>query len=115
MLRHLARIVAGLALLNSIAPASADEVIFKNGDRLTGTIKSVSGGKLTIDSKVAGTVSVDLKDVQTFSTDASVQLKLNDKTMLRDKVAATNAPATQPIAGPANVSADGKSIAVTDI
>src|SRR6478672_7599197 len=94
---------AAFALLCAIftSLAHADEVVFKNGDRLTGTIKSVDGGKLTIDTKVAGVVTVDMGDVQTFSTDASVQMKLKDKTVMRDKIESQGAPATQPATMPA--------------
>src|SRR6478672_10660092 len=108
---------AAFALLCAIftSLAHADEVVFKNGDRLTGTIKSVDGGKLTIDTKVAGVVIVDMGDVQTFSTDAPVQLRLNDKTVMRDKINAQGVAATQPTTGPAQVAAGGKDVPVADI
>src|SRR5438477_4384740 len=67
--------------------ARADEVIFKNGDKLTGAITSADGGKLKIKSKVAGDVTVDLSDVQTFSTDHEVQIKMKDNTVLHKTVA----------------------------
>lgn len=105
-------IVCALVVQNS---ARADEVIFTNGDRLEGTIKSIDGGKLTIDSKVAGTVTVDLKDVQTFSIDKPVQTRLQNKSILRAPVTAQNAPATQPTTGPAEVHIDGKTVPLTDI
>src|SRR5438552_7315457 len=56
---------AALLVFLASATASADEVRFKNGDRLTGTITSAEGGKLKVTSKVAGDVTVDLKDVDT--------------------------------------------------
>jgi hypothetical protein len=34
-----------------------DELIFKNGDRLTGTLISAVAGKLTFDSRVVGKVT----------------------------------------------------------
>ena len=67
-----------------------DEVVFKNGDRLTGTVVSAEGGKLKLKSAVAGTVDVDLADVKTFATDKPVTLKLSDGTVVsRPLVAAT--------------------------
>src|SRR5207248_11666646 len=101
----LTSLVLAITLLS--APAFADEVVFKNGDRLTGTIKSVDGGKLTIDTKVAGVVTVDMGDVQTFSTDTPVQMKLKDKTVMRDKVGSQGVAATQPATMPAQVAAGG--------
>ena len=50
------------------ASATADEIVFNNGDRLTGKVLSADGGKLKIKTDVAGEVTVDLKDVKTFST-----------------------------------------------
>jgi putative salt-induced outer membrane protein YdiY len=55
--------------------ASADEVLFNNGDRLTGTVVSADGGKLTVKTAAAGDVVVDLKDVRTFTTDEPIELR----------------------------------------
>ena len=53
-----------------------DEVIFKCGDRLTGTVKTVAGGKMTFSSKVAGTVSLNLADIKTFTTEKPIEVVL---------------------------------------
>ena len=76
------------ALLASAAVASADEVQFKNGDRLTGTIVSMDDGKLTIDSAVGGKVTADLKDIKTFSTDHAMVVHLADGTVARRAIGA---------------------------
>jgi putative salt-induced outer membrane protein YdiY len=70
-----------------VAPAAADEVVFKNGDRLTGVITSGAGGKVTIKTDVAGDVTVDLGKVRTFSTDKPIRLGVGEKTVLDTKVA----------------------------
>ncbi len=70
------------------APVLADEVVFKNGDKLTGKIVSAEDGKLKIKSAVAGTVEVDLVDVKTFASDEPIALKLKDGTIIRQPVAA---------------------------
>ncbi len=67
--------------------ALADQVIFKNGDKLTGTIGSLDSGKLTIVTKVAGEVKVNLADVQTFSSDGPVEIHLKDGTVIHQKIA----------------------------
>ncbi|MGH7215285.1 MAG: DUF481 domain-containing protein, partial [Tepidisphaeraceae bacterium] len=64
------------ACLAGAVPAIADEVLFKNGDKLTGKVVDYDGKKVTIDSKVAGKVSVDMKDVQTFTTDEPITIRL---------------------------------------
>src|SRR4051794_1727337 len=76
-----------LAAFVAAAPAIADEIVFKNGDRLSGTITQADGGKLTIKSPIAGEVKVDMKDVKSFSTDAPIDIRLNDGSAIHDKVA----------------------------
>ncbi len=66
----------------------ADQVMFKNGDQITGKIVQQDDTTITIDSAVAGTVKVDIKDVKTFSSDAPVTLKLKDGSVVNDKVTA---------------------------
>src|SRR5947209_20605541 len=81
------RILRGwLAVALCGGTAAADEIMMKNGDRLTGKIDSMDGTKLVVDSTPAGKVSVDLKDVSTFSTDEPVVLKLADGTVSRQRV-----------------------------
>ena len=65
---------------NGASAAPADEVIFLNGDRLTGKITSAAKGRLTIRTEAAGNVTIDLKQVRTFSTDAPVTLRVGDAT-----------------------------------
>jgi putative salt-induced outer membrane protein YdiY len=83
----LAVIVAGLAM----APlAHADEIVFKNGDHLTGKVTSAAGGKLHVTTPVAGDVVIDLSTVHSFSTDDAIELRLNDGTTLKQKVEAAD-------------------------
>jgi hypothetical protein len=51
--------------------AAADEILFLNGDRLTGR-SSAPTAALTIKSETAGEVTVDLAKVKTFSTDEPI-------------------------------------------
>jgi putative salt-induced outer membrane protein YdiY len=85
--------MAVAAAAASLVPtiARGDIVVFKNGDRLTGTIGSYEGGpkgKLTIKTKVAGDVKVDLADVETFSTDGPIDVKLADGSVVHQKITA---------------------------
>lgn len=81
-------LAALMGALAAGAGARADEVTFKNGDHLTGKIENVEGGKLILTSKVAGKVTVDLKDVKTFSSDGTIAIKLSDGTVINQKVSA---------------------------
>ena len=58
--------------------AAADEILFLNGDRLTGKITKAEGGKLTIKTDTAGEVTVDLAKVKTFSTDEPIVIQSGD-------------------------------------
>lgn len=60
--------------------AVADQVILKNGDRLTGTITSMAGGNLVMHTAEAGDVTIDSSDIDTFSSNAPVTVKLQDGT-----------------------------------
>ena len=69
-------------------PAAADEVLFLNGDRLTGRIVQAAGGKLVLRTEAAGDITIDLKQVKTFATDEPVQLKVRESTVLKSPVIA---------------------------
>lgn len=79
--------------------ALADEVLFRNGDKLTGKIVSAEDGKLKIRSTVAGTVEVDMANVKTFSSEGPVALKLKDGTIIWQPVAAAEKPGEVAIQG----------------
>jgi putative salt-induced outer membrane protein YdiY len=70
----------------------AGEVLFNNGDKLTGTVTNMGGGKLKVSGTVAGDIIVDLKDVKTFSTDDNMTIRMKDNSVVHEKVAV--APAT---------------------
>jgi len=84
--------LAALALaLSAASTVYADEILFNNGDRLSGKVVSVEGGKMTIDSKIGGEIKVDLKDVKTFSTDTPVEIRTKDGHRLTSKATAGDA------------------------
>jgi putative salt-induced outer membrane protein YdiY len=85
----------------------AGVVIFNNGDKITGTVTELGGGKLKISSTVAGDITVDLKDVQTFSTDAPARIKTSSGERLQSAVGTS--PTTQA------VTVDGKPLPLADI
>lgn len=82
-------VLAALGCL-AVTTAFGDEVLFKSGDRLTGTVKAVAGGKMTFDSKMAGPVTLNMADIKTFSTDAPIEIALADGTVFSQKVAASD-------------------------
>ena len=50
-------------------PALADTVWLKNGDRLTGKISVLDGGKLLIETEYGGSIPVKWKQVATLESD----------------------------------------------
>src|SRR5215218_4847207 len=95
-----APLAAAAAVLMIFATAApADEVRFKNGDRLTGKINSAEGGKLKLTTKAAGDLTIDLKEVETFSTDAPLAVHLKDRSVVRERIESGPPGTIQPAGG----------------
>ena len=60
MRRTVRALTAAVALCLGAGAATADEVTFLNGDRLTGKIVSAAKGRLTIRTEAAGNVTIDI-------------------------------------------------------
>jgi hypothetical protein len=67
-----------ILVLSPVGPARGDEVLFLNGDRLSGKILKAASGKLTIKTEGAGNVTLDMSKVKTFSTDAPIEVGVNE-------------------------------------
>jgi hypothetical protein len=68
--------MAGLILVSTTANADTDVVEFKNGDRLTGEVKKLERGRLSIDTDAAGIVSIDWQDILSVKTDQKIQIEV---------------------------------------
>lgn len=71
----LSRTLLCLAVCSASTPLLADTVWMKNGDKLTGTITVFDGGKLLIQTKYAGAVTIDWKEVKTLDSDQHLLVK----------------------------------------
>lgn len=86
------RMLMGLVCLAWLAPAAgADELVLKNGDHLTGKVVHLVGGKMAFNSDKAGAVTVDLADIQTFSSVEPVTVDLKDGTTFKQKIVSAEA------------------------
>lgn len=56
----------------------ADTVWLKNGDKLSGTILLLSGGKLMLQTEYAGSVTLDVQKIATLESDQALLVKQND-------------------------------------
>lgn len=70
----------------SASAAYGDEIEFVNGDRLSGTIKQLTEGKLVIETEVAGEVTVDVSKVATLRSDEPVAVHLAEGSIVRQRL-----------------------------
>jgi putative salt-induced outer membrane protein len=75
------KIVAGLLLLLAI-PALADQVVLKNGDRLTGSITKSDGKQLVIKTDYAGDITVKFDAIQSLTSTGDLHVSLAGKTVV---------------------------------
>jgi hypothetical protein len=76
-LRFRAVVAAALFLLP--LAAIADTVVLKNGDRLTGTVNQLAGGKLTVTTSYAGAVTIAWDEVSTVKLDKPLILPIETR------------------------------------
>lgn len=89
-------VLAGAMLLLA-SVARADEVILKNGDKLTGAVGQIAGGKMKFTSPVLGEITIDMANVTSFSTaePADIRLKQGEPVEEKIKEATTQAITTE--------------------
>lgn len=75
------KFVVGLLLLLAI-PALADQIVLKNGDRLTGSITKSDGKQLVIKTDYAGDVTVKFDAIQSITTAGDLNVSLGGKTVV---------------------------------
>jgi putative salt-induced outer membrane protein YdiY len=72
-MRH---IFPAIVLLAAAQIAVADTVTLTNGDKITGTIQSVTATTVVVQTEFAGTVTIDKKTVQTMQSEKAVPVTL---------------------------------------
>ena len=65
-----------LMLVSGIAHADTDVIVFENGDRLTGEIKSMERGQLRFDTDATGTINIQWDKVAFISSDQNIQVEM---------------------------------------
>ncbi|MBL8695300.1 MAG: DUF481 domain-containing protein [Planctomycetes bacterium] len=86
ILTHAAPGVVALALL--AAPAFADEILLKNGERVLGKVTGAADGALKVTSESLGAISIPLDKIKTFSTDEPIDIHFADGTVVHQKALA---------------------------
>ena len=73
------KLVVGLLLLLAI-PALADQIVLKNGDKMTGSITKSDGKQLVIKTDYAGDVTVKFDAIQSITSAGDLNVTLGGKT-----------------------------------
>ena len=83
-MKHYARFIFVLLFLIPIisGTAAADEVHLKNGDRLTGEVKSLEKDKLVLVTSYAGEISITWSEVDALRTDKPIKVVLTDESVV---------------------------------
>ena len=84
---HASRFTAAASLFAAIASlASADVVETKSGARLVGTVTSIDGTSVTLNTDYAGSVKIKQSEVASLQTDAAQFVRLSGGTVISGKV-----------------------------
>jgi putative salt-induced outer membrane protein YdiY len=84
--KGIAALFTALLVFLAGAQAAADEVWLKNGDHLTGKVKSLDGGTLLFNTAYAGDLSIKWEEVVNLRTDDPVKVVLGDETSAQGPV-----------------------------
>jgi putative salt-induced outer membrane protein YdiY len=76
------KLVVSLFLLLITIPALADQIVLKNGDRLTGSITKSDGKQLVIKTDYAGDVTVKFDAIQSMTSTGDLNVTLGGKTAI---------------------------------
>lgn len=68
-------VLALISFLLFFASAHAGTIWLNNGDRISGTIQTLDGGKLLIKTKYGGNIRIDVKHVRTLESDSELVIK----------------------------------------
>ena len=73
-------------LLGAPLVGRADEIVLTNGDRITGSVRSLTDSKLVVNTEYAGDIKIDLSKIASVQTDAEMTLVLQDDGRLYGKL-----------------------------
>lgn len=89
-------LVASLSLwaLPASSASKTDTVIFKNGDKLTGEIKSLKRGQLNLNTEATGTIGIEWDKVSSVISDQKIQVETSSGTRYFGNLAAAEKDAS---------------------
>jgi hypothetical protein len=81
--------LAGLAFAGGASAAKSDIILFKNGDRLTGEVKTLDRGKVSFDTDATGVIKVEWDDIEQLYSNTTFEVALEDGERLYGSLAET--------------------------
>jgi len=82
-------LVAGLAFSCAAWADKSDIILFKNGDRLTGEVKTLDRGKVSFDTNATGVIKVEWDDIEQLYSNTTFEVVLDDGERLYGSLAET--------------------------
>ena len=79
------RIIIMIVVTSIYSISFADEIIFKNGERLIGEFERLEEGKLIFKSQIAGEITVGVDKVQEIYSEKVLEIHLKDGEILKSK------------------------------
>ncbi len=83
----LVTVIVCVFICGAVSTGLADEIVLKNGDKLTGKVVSMEKGKLVFNTSYAGDITIDWATVKSMKTDAPTALLLSNGTLIKGSVA----------------------------
>ena len=81
--------IFGALSLPAYAAPKTDIIVFKNGDRLTGEIKSLKRGRLSFNTDATGTISIEWEEIGHIESLQNIQVETNTGTRFFGHLMAT--------------------------
>ena len=75
-----------LAIFSLSTIVNADVVYLTNGDKISGTVKNITGGNMVLNSALAGDITISVENIASFETDAPIKMQLSDGSTLNQPV-----------------------------
>ncbi len=75
-----------VGILTVLPRAWADEIVLKNGDRISGTVVKAADGKLTLDAPYAKGIEIDLAAVEEIRTETPVEVRTRGGELLKGRL-----------------------------
>jgi len=64
--------------LSVFGAPKTDVIVFKNGDRLTGEVKSLERGRLRFNTDATGTIAIEWDDIASLESDQNIQVETEE-------------------------------------